>query len=366
MAEVYAISERHDIANLAGEALFKCVLVSEDSEVAQKFKKAMLASVVRYQRLCLELKKVSEVLEENGISYMPLKGTVIRKYYPDPWMRTSGDIDILVKKEDSVRGAELLETKLDYTKVHKEKRTEHDFGYYAPNGTPVELHYDLMEKDANNVVVKHKFSFSCSADFAWDRAEKAENSEYKYKMSKDVFYIYHISHMAKHFINGGCGIRPFIDLWILNNLGWGENDFVKESLKNDGIMLFWEKANELTKVWFEDKAHSEITQKMESFILDGGVHGNSENKMKLLKIKKNSKWRFFLSIIFVPYKTLRYRYKGLEKYPFLLPFYWVRRWFENIFKGKLKNVARDNSSYNAINEDEMGEMKKMLSDLDII
>ncbi len=29
---------------------------------------------------------------------MPLKGSVIRNMYPEPWMRTSCDIDILVEK----------------------------------------------------------------------------------------------------------------------------------------------------------------------------------------------------------------------------------------------------------------------------
>ncbi|MBO4954226.1 MAG: nucleotidyltransferase family protein, partial [Clostridia bacterium] len=33
------------------------------------------------------------------IDFMPLKGAVIRQYYPEPWMRTSCDIDIHVKKD---------------------------------------------------------------------------------------------------------------------------------------------------------------------------------------------------------------------------------------------------------------------------
>lgn len=366
LAEVYNIAERHDIANIVGEAVFKNSLADISSEVAQNFKRAMLSSVVRYQKLRAELSRICKLFEENGICHMPLKGAVMRKFYPDPWMRTSGDVDVLVKKEDAELASKLLVSNFNYKNVHKEKRTEHDYGFYAENGTPVELHYELMEKDANYTTLNHKFSFSCSAELAWESAALADNSKYCFEMSDDVFYIYHISHTAKHFINGGCGIRPFLDLWILNTRGFGKSDYVKNALDNDGLSTFWHYANELAEIWFGGKAHNNVTTAMEKYVLSGGVHGSEKNKFVMQKIKHDSKIGFLLTRIFVPYKTLKFRYDGLAKYPFLLPVYWVRRWAENLLQGKLKNVKRDTELYESFSKDEITETKNMLSELDII
>lgn len=36
-------------------------------------------------------------------------------------------------------------------------------------------------------------------------------------MSDADFYAFHLEHMKQHFTTGGCGIRFFLDLWILNH-----------------------------------------------------------------------------------------------------------------------------------------------------
>ena len=46
-------------------------------------------------------KELKEALEKAEIPFLPLKGSVIRKYYPEPWMRTSCDIDLLIHKEEA-------------------------------------------------------------------------------------------------------------------------------------------------------------------------------------------------------------------------------------------------------------------------
>ena len=53
-----------------------------------------------YENLC-------SAFEKAQIPFLPLKGSVIRKYYPEAWMRTSCDIDILVHDEDVGRAKEI-------------------------------------------------------------------------------------------------------------------------------------------------------------------------------------------------------------------------------------------------------------------
>ena len=72
---------------------------------------------------------------------MPLKGSVLRASYPQDWMRTSCDIDILVHREDLERAVELLVEKKQY---RREVTNLCDVSLYAPSGVHLELHYDLV------------------------------------------------------------------------------------------------------------------------------------------------------------------------------------------------------------------------------
>lgn len=53
-------------------------------------------------------------------------------------------------------------------------------------------------------------------DRIWNVAEPVEGFSHQYKMPDEWFRFYHLAHMAKHVTNGGCGIRPFLDLWIMD------------------------------------------------------------------------------------------------------------------------------------------------------
>ena len=54
-------------------------------------------------------------------------------------------------------------------------------------------------------------------------------------MTDEMFYFYHIAHMAKHFEEGGCGIRPFIDLWTLDNIKDVDHDKRDELLSRGNL-----------------------------------------------------------------------------------------------------------------------------------
>ena len=68
--------------------------------------------------------------------FLPWKGAVFCKYYPEEWMRTSCDIDVLVRR-DGLDGAVAWLTKR-YGYVEKERAT-HDVSLYSMTGIHVEL-----------------------------------------------------------------------------------------------------------------------------------------------------------------------------------------------------------------------------------
>ena len=119
LSELYRLSKAHDVAHLVGDSLSKCGVFAnlpdtlEENEratiekIKAKFDEQIFTAVYRYENINYELERLKETLEEAEIPFILLKGSVIRKYYPEPWMRTSCDIDILVKKEDlDVKGGE--------------------------------------------------------------------------------------------------------------------------------------------------------------------------------------------------------------------------------------------------------------------
>ena len=98
LPRVYRLAAAHDLAHLAGQSLSQLKLLGDD-EISQKFKQAAMQAVYRYVQLNFEYEQACAVLEKAKIPFMPLKGSVLRDSYPEAWMRTSSDMDILVKPE---------------------------------------------------------------------------------------------------------------------------------------------------------------------------------------------------------------------------------------------------------------------------
>ena len=73
-----------------------------------KFKYELKYSAGFVANLEYELEHIKSVFEKNKIEYILLKGSVLRNYYPEPWMRTSCDIDILVHDEQLDKAVKVL------------------------------------------------------------------------------------------------------------------------------------------------------------------------------------------------------------------------------------------------------------------
>ena len=204
---LYKESKRHDLAHIVGDALFNNNLISSDDEYFVKFKKRQIAALYRGSRISQDIKEICNTFEQAKIPFVILKGSVIRNLYPEKWMRTSSDIDVLVKPEDLRRAISALMDECGYSYVSK---YVHHVSLSSKNDVHIELHHELLEEctanDANLVL----------ADI-WNLVELKKGCSYSYEMKDEHFYLYHIAHAAKHVINGGCGIKPLLDLWILEN-----------------------------------------------------------------------------------------------------------------------------------------------------
>lgn len=350
-AEVIKLASKHDIVHLAAFGIINNNLANVKNE--SWLKQNIFRAVYRYEKLNYELERVCEALEKAQIPFLPLKGSVIRKYYPEPWMRTSCDIDILVHKNDLKAAVSYLKENLKYT---EHAQNSHDISLFAPSGNHIELHYDLVEEH----IVR---SSSKILSDIWNVVRIKEGYSYHYEMPDDMFYFYHIAHMAKHFENGGCGIRPFIDLWILDGIKDADMDKRNELLRQGNLLKFASVARKLSGVWFENERHDAVSRQTEEYILQGGVYGNNENRITVQQQKKGGRIKYALSKIFIPYDVIKFHYPVLQKHRWLTPVMEVRRWGKLIFCGHAKRTLRELKYNGSISDDTAQRTKEFLNNV---
>lgn len=361
--DLFRLSKKHDITPIVGNALNKCGAFEhlpvdiEESEreaitkIKTKFDEQIFTAVYRYENINNELREIRRVLGEAKIPFIPLKGSVIRKYYPEPWQRTSCDIDVLVKEKDADKASKVLAERLQY-KINE--KGQHDVSLFSPSNIHVELHFKLMDIEFKQVSVLRDI---------WNGGEITPVSGYKYRMSKELFLLYHIYHMAKHFVHGGCGLKPFIDLWIIKNKIGFDGGKAQKMLQESGLLAFYERSIDLMSVWFEGKPHNSVTQEMEDYILQGGVYGTLEQQLAMSQNKKGGKFRHLLSKIFLSYEQMKVYYPSVKKCPILFPFYQVRRWFRILFCGGRKAAMNEIKLNQSLSEEKKQAAKNLIDEL---
>ena len=110
---------------------------------------------------------------------------------------------------------------------------------------------------------------------------------------------------------------------------------LSELCSSAGVEAFRQGMAQLTSVWFSGAEHSDLTEKMQSFVISGGVYGTSKNRIAVLQNKEGGKLKRILSMFFPPMKNMKILYPVLEKCPVLLPFCYVARPFKILFSGRL-------------------------------
>ena len=328
LASLYRLSARHDLAHLVGDALTRCGLIGGEGDSERRFVNSRDLSRYRYTQMQHEYKRITEALSEGSVDFIPLKGAVVRHLYPKPWMRTSCDIDILVKPEALERAAEILVDKLGYKRDGE--GTTHDYGFLSPSGVRLELHYRLLaEGDLGAELLSDVWSFAVPSD----------DDEHRYLLCDEAFYFFHIAHMAAHFQHGGCGIRTVLDLWLLNN----KMDFDKEKrhamLREGGLFDFALQMERLSDTWFADGEYDDFLREISDYIRHGGVYGSADNRIKVGQTKAGGRFKYLLSRIFISNDTLKKKYPILVKRPYLIPIYHVARWFKPLFSKKTKEKS---------------------------
>lgn len=354
LPKFYKLSKKHNIAHLIALGLELNGLDAGESEYYKKFEKQKLTALYNQERVNYQFSQQCEVFEKNKIPFMPLKGSVIKAYYPESWMRTSCDIDILIYEKDLKRAISVLKKELSYE--GKEDEHYHNVSLFSPDGVHLELHFSIKEAMKNIDPLLQK---------VWNYSEKKENSESQFRQTNEFLMFHIIAHMYYHFLSGGCGIKAFIDLMLLNKkLAFDKAEVLRMCTSCD-IGKFYGAALKLVDVWFNGEEHDELTAFMENFIFKGGVFGNTTSVAQMKSARQKGRLGYLLGKIFLPTELMRAMFPVLKRHPFLLPFCHIARWIRLIFCGGIEKTKKSIKAGQRVSDDQLAKTAEFLNKLDI-
>ena len=331
--KIYDIAVSHGISNLLAYGIIKAGY-NIPNEIFSLYQKDMYSGLIICENQTQAFKKIFEDFDNSGIEYMPVKGTVIREIYPSPDMRTMTDGDFLIHDYDFEKFNQIMIAN-GYT---YDGESNHEYNYTKLPVVRIELHKYL--------VPTYNYDWYEYYGDGWKYAEKSPKGLTRYELGVENHFVYIITHFAKHYRDGGVGIKPVIDIWLYKKRHVDMNiELVDKALEKLNLKEFYSHIEELSIAWFENGEYSDLVEDMTEFILDSNSFGLEENKKIAETIRKNehenldnvSRLRY-VRAVFPSLEHMTKLYPVLSDKTWLLPLFWIKRIFSRgIFGNKTIN-----------------------------
>ena len=326
--ELFRLADIHDVGGIIATQLKSVESQFQPTgELKSKFSQVLGYTVKNNAIREYAFEFIRGFLNENEIEHIFVKGIIIKEYYPNPELRTSGDIDVIVNCDLDRIESLARDNALNVTNVTDDTVT------LKKNGLEIEIHNcaDVISSYFDNI-----FSI----------AEK-DGFEYSLGFNDHLFYL--LCHLLKHVIYRGAGIRMLLDIDLM--IRCGEYDYEKfiALCRANGLEKSARVILSLCKLWFDTPVEStvdlnedvELLKKLEAVFIDGGSFGYSNNTIPLKYYRNNSnKFRILLNLAFPSKEYLKKCYAYYEKNPVLYPAARLNRLFDGVFKRRsLANKA---------------------------
>jgi len=340
----YILARENGLSGMVFNALDK-TLISE--EVYLRFKKDFFLFNSQHEKQVVLIKKMEQLLNENKIEHIFLKGTSLKAYYPESYMRSMGDIDLLVKKE------KMKEVFLIF-KANKisliAKSSAHD-NYEDNQGLSIEVHPEISRE------IQTKYDDI--SNHTWEESINVYESRYQLNPEYELCYL--LVHMIKHFYSSGVGLRSVLDigLFIKENIEIIDEKELRRQLDQYQLNQFFLNILYLNKVYFDINPlpkmlddfimKKEVYNSLTDYILTSGVHGHGISFNRFIgrlgsnQLQNKSRLSLVISIVFPGYQAMKGMYSWLKYLPFLLPLTWMIRWFKIMvlkFKISIKKIRK--------------------------
>ena len=185
------------------------------------------------------------------------------------------------------------------------------------------------------------------------------------EMTNEYLLFHSYAHMLYHFINGSCGIRYVIDIWILEQKLEFDAAKLEKLLEVCGMCAFASYTRKLARVWFEGEAHDHETSLMEMYIIEAGLFGDVKSKVKARKVKTEGKAAYLFQRVFIPYKEFCSSYPSLSKYPVLYPYYTIKRWFKIFDRRKAEQAISEIQLNQKMHGESVQKLRELFGKLEL-
>lgn len=348
LMQLYRFSKQHFVEALTGTVLKQAGVTLPDP-----WEKDMAKAVRKVILFDAERARILSFMEQRGIWYLPLKGIILKKFYPSVGMRQMSDNDILFDEAFAEQVREYM-VSLGYEVI--------SFG---------EGNHDVYEKEPVYNFELHRALYGAAHDNNWEqyyrdvkeRMIREEGSSYGYHMKPEDFYIYIMCHGYKHYQGGGTGIRTLLDFYVYLESLHSEMDFayIEKECETLGLSEFEKRNRALCRKVFGDNAFAELPAEervpdtaahttkeiitkalsqeeldMLQYYMTSGVYGTFDHRIEnnVKKYSKNggsSKLRYVIKRIFPGMETYQY-YPFFYKHKWLLPVCWLYRLLRVVFQ----------------------------------
>lgn len=322
LEQVQDLLKKHKIENIVYYGAVNCGIDPRTAVMTGLFS-ATYKCLYAHERQQREAEQLLRCFEEQGIDHMPLKGMLTKKLYRRSDMRIMGDADILIRMEQYSRIKPLLE-QLGFT---EKLESDHELVWVKP-GLYLELHKRLIPS--------YNYDYAAYFGDGWRLAKPCADKPYCYELSAEDHLVYLFTHFAKHYRDGGIGIRHLTDLYVFRN-AYPQLDeaYVRRELQVLQLDVFYSNIWAALDRVFDDGPGNQATDLIISTVLGSGLYGTKEQRIaaagawekasgNTVGQAKRSRW---LRLALPPYSVMREKYPILEKAAILLPVMWVVRWF---------------------------------------
>ena len=318
-------AKQHQICGILLYGLLAAGIKSDDPRVKELFSCALTETVLHEQQL-VAINAVYSAFEKAEVDYMPLKGSLLKELYPKPELRVMSDADILIKTEQYETVKKVL-SGLSFTEAY-------------------ESNHEIVWKKGSIVIELHKFLIpSYNTDYfhyfenAWERAENI--APFRYRLNQNDEFIFTFTHFAKHYRDGGIGIKHFIDLWLLLEKYELNMEYIKDELKKIRLDIFFGNIEKALDIFFgEENLEDQTAELIIKNLIRSGVYGKKENRANASAIRSAGghkvgsligRLSVIRKMLFPRKKYICKKYPVLQKAPILLPFCWILRIVDVIF-----------------------------------
>ena len=278
-------------------------------------------------RLMYGQDQLLSLLEKNGIPSVIIKGTAAAMYYPHPSLRTMGDVDVLVKRCDHKKAAEVLEAN-GYELAYERDHALHHYNY-RKDDISIELHKRLPVVDDEDEKLLDLFEQGIE-NREWGMAEGVRFPVLPPVLNGFVL----ILHINQH-LREGLGLRQIIDWMMYVNAvsidTWNE---LIRLLRSTGMERLALTVTVMCREYLGlqktipgcEGVASQVCDNLMSYIMEKGNFGRKagiDGKTEAFALSATEQGGFFRRL----QEGGLDRWNAVRKYPILRPFAWVYQGF---------------------------------------